>query len=248
MFTSARIEGDEGQAISIGLIDPSTGQIVSSGPASSAKLEICVVEGDFESHSGWTAEDFRNNIVKEREGKKPLLSGNVFVVLSDGIGVMDEVSLTDNSSWTRSRKFRLGVRMVDQFEFVKVREAITESFVVRDHRGECKYCFLSFPSLKICIIEQTLLSIFLLFLVVYRKHHPPSLFDEVWRLEKIGKDGAFHKRLNYSNINTVKDFLTHFHLNSPKLRQVRFVFLPLNGYVTKAIDLMMKTNVLADSR
>ncbi|CAN6983545.1 unnamed protein product [Brassica oleracea var. botrytis] len=191
VFTSARIEGDEGQAISIGLIDPSTGQIVSSGPASSAKLEICVVEGDFESHSGWTAEDFRNNIVKEREGKKPLLSGNVFVVLSDGIGVMDEVSLTDNSSWTRSRKFRLGVRMVDQFEFVKVREAITESFVVRDHRGE-----------------------------LYRKHHPPSLFDEVWRLEKIGKDGAFHKRLNYSNINTVKDFLTHFHLNSPKLRQI----------------------------
>lgn len=191
VFTSARIEGDEGQAVRIGLVDSSTGQIVSSGPASSAKLEICVVEGDFESHSGWTAEDFRNNIVKEREGKKPLLSGNVFVVLSDGIGVMDEVSLTDNSSWTRSRKFRLGVRMVDQFEFVKVREAITESFVVRDHRGE-----------------------------LYRKHHPPSLFDEVWRLEKIGKDGAFHKRLNYSNINTVKDFLTHFHLNSPKLRQI----------------------------
>lgn len=142
MFTSARIEGDEGQAVRIGLVDSSTGQIVSSGPASSAKLEICVVEGDFESHSGWTAEDFRNNIVKEREGKKPLLSGNVFVVLSDGIGVMDEVSLTDNSSWTRSRKFRLGVRMVDQFEFVKVREAITESFVVRDHRGECKCIFL----------------------------------------------------------------------------------------------------------
>lgn len=145
MFTSARIEGDEGQAIRIGLIDPSTGQIVSSGPASSAKLEICVVEGDFECHhSGWSAEDFRNNIVKEREGKKPLLSGNVFAVLSDGVGVMDEVSLTDNSSWTRSRKFRLGVRMVDQFEFVKVREAITESFVVRDHRGECKYLLLTY--------------------------------------------------------------------------------------------------------
>ncbi|KAF8112599.1 hypothetical protein N665_0063s0085 [Sinapis alba] len=191
VFTSARIEGDEGQAIRIGLIDPSTGKIVTSGPASSAKVEICVVEGDFESSRGWTAEDFRNNIVKEREGKKPLLNGNVFAVLNDGICVMDEISFTDNSSWTRSRKFRVGVRMVDQFEFVTVREAITESFVVRDHRGE-----------------------------LYRKHHPPSLFDEVWRLEKIGKDGAFHKRLTYSNIITVKDFLTHFHLNSPKLRQI----------------------------
>ncbi|CAL9244607.1 unnamed protein product [Arabidopsis halleri] len=191
VFTSARIEGDEGQAIRVGLIDPSTGQIVSSGPASYAKLEIFVVEGDFDSDSDWTTEDIRNNIVREREGKKPLLNGNVFAVLNDGIGVVDEISFTDNSSWTRSRKFRLGVRMVDQFDFVKIREAITESFVVRDHRGE-----------------------------LYKKHHPPSLFDEVWRLEKIGKDGAFHKRLNWSNINTVKDFLTHFHLNSSKLRQV----------------------------
>ncbi|ESQ31663.1 hypothetical protein EUTSA_v10003944mg [Eutrema salsugineum] len=191
VFTSARIEGDEGQALRVGLIDPSTGQIVSSGPASSAKLEIFVVEGDFDSYSGWTTEDIRNNIVRERQGKKPLVSGNIFVVLNDGIGVLDDISLTDNSSWTRSRKFRLGVRMVDQFDFVIVREAITESFVVRDHRGE-----------------------------LYRKHHPPSLFDEVWRLEKIGKDGAFHKRLNWSNIITVKDFLTHFHLDSSKLRQI----------------------------
>ncbi|ANM69435.1 Calmodulin binding protein-like protein [Arabidopsis thaliana] len=198
VFTSARIEGDEGQAIRVGLIDPSTGQIFSSGPASSAKLEVFVVEGDFNSVSDWTDEDIRNNIVREREGKKPLLNGNVFAVLNDGIGVMDEISFTDNSSWTRSRKFRLGVRIVDQFDYVKIREAITESFVVRDHRGE-----------------------------LYKKHHPPSLFDEVWRLEKIGKDGAFHRRLNLSNINTVKDFLTHFHLNSSKLRQVRFVFLTL---------------------
>uniref|UniRef100_A0A1J3JEW5 Calmodulin-binding protein 60 A n=1 Tax=Noccaea caerulescens TaxID=107243 RepID=A0A1J3JEW5_NOCCA len=187
VFTSARIEGDEGQAIRVGLVDPATGQIVSSGPASSAKLQVFVVEGDLDN---WTAEDIRNNIVRERQGKKPLLSGNVFALLDNGIGVMDEISFTDNSSWTRSRKFRLGVRMVDQFDFVKVREAVTESFVVRDHRGE-----------------------------LYRKHHPPSLFDEVWRLEKIGKDGAFHKRLNWSSINTVKDFLTHFHVNSSKLRQ-----------------------------
>ncbi|CAH2043821.1 unnamed protein product [Thlaspi arvense] len=155
VFTSARIEGDEGQAIRVGLVDPSTGQIVSSGPASSAKIEVFVVEGDFDSYSGWTAEDVRTNIVREREGKKPLLSGNVFAVLNEGVGVMDEICFTDNSSWTRSRKFRLGVRMVDQFDFVKVREAVTESFVVRDHRGECKYCLLVYP-LTLCTIEQNL--------------------------------------------------------------------------------------------
>lgn len=169
VFTSARIEGDEGQAIRIGLIDPSSGQIVTSGPASSAKLEIFVVEGYFDSDSDWTAEDIRNNIVRERDGKKPLLSGNVFAVLNDGIGVMDEISFTDNSSWTRSRKFRLGVRMVDQFDFVKIREAITESFVVRDHRGECKYCLLVY-SLTMCIIEPILeLSCYSMVRKIWRK-------------------------------------------------------------------------------
>ncbi|XP_022884605.1 calmodulin-binding protein 60 A-like [Olea europaea var. sylvestris] len=34
----------------------------------------------------------------------------------------------------------------------------------------------------------------------YKKHYPPFLFDEVWRLEKIGKDGAFHKCLSQERI------------------------------------------------
>lgn len=56
---------------------------------------------------------------------------------------------------------------------------------------------------------------------VYKKHHPPSLSDEVWRLEKIGKDGAFHKRLSLEKIETVEDFLKHLNLNSAKLRSVK---------------------------
>ena len=57
---------------------------------------------------------------------------------------------------------------------------------------------------------------------MYKKHHPPFLEDEVWRLEKIGKDGAFHKRLNRESIRTVKDFLTLLHLDGPRLRKVLF--------------------------
>jgi hypothetical protein len=57
-------------------------------------------------------------------------------------------------------------------------------------------------------------------LPVYKKHHPPVLEDEVWRLEKIGKEGAFHKRLNKEKIVTVKDFLTRLHLDAPRLRKV----------------------------
>lgn len=198
VFTGARIEGDriereESSALKVALVDAFTGQIVISGRESSAKVEILVLEGDFDGDESdsWTIEEFKNNIVREREGKKPLLTGDVIVVLKDGIGSVGEISFTDNSSWTRSRRFRLGARVVEGSDGARVREAKTESFIVRDHRGE-----------------------------LYKKHHPPSLFDEVWRLEKIGKDGAFHKRLSRENISTVKDFLTLLFVDPTRLRHI----------------------------
>ncbi len=55
---------------------------------------------------------------------------------------------------------------------------------------------------------------------MYKKHYPPALNDEVWRLEKIGKDGSFHKRLNNQNIFTVEDFLRLVVRDQQKLRTV----------------------------
>lgn len=46
------------------------------------------------------------------------------------------------------------------------------------------------------------------------------LNDEVWRLEKIGKDGAFHKKLSQQGIHTVQDFLKLSVVDPPKLRKV----------------------------
>ncbi|KAG5039529.1 hypothetical protein JHK85_012005 [Glycine max] len=192
VFTGARIEGEDGSNLRISLVDALTGKVVSTGPESSAKVEIVVLEGDFEEESEtWMPEEFKSNIVREREGKKPLLTGDVILYLKDGIGMVGEISYTDNSSWTRSRRFRLGARVVDNFDGVGIREAKTESFIVRDHRGE-----------------------------LYKKHHPPSLSDEVWRLEKIGKDGAFHKRLSREKILTVREFLTLLNLDPAKLRSI----------------------------
>jgi hypothetical protein len=56
--------------------------------------------------------------------------------------------------------------------------------------------------------------------LVYKKHYPPALKDEVWRLEKIGKDGSFHKRLNKSGILTVEEFLRLVVRDPQKLRTV----------------------------
>lgn len=56
---------------------------------------------------------------------------------------------------------------------------------------------------------------------VYKKHHPPMLDDEVWRLEKIGKDGAFHRKLAAEGILTVQDFLKVSVVEQSRLRTVR---------------------------
>lgn len=139
VFTGSRIEGRESSNLMVALVDTLTGEVVGAGPQSSAKVEIVVLEGDFEGGGdNYTAEEFRNNIVREREGKKPLLTGETLVSLKDGIGSVGEISFTDNSSWTRSRRFRLGARIIDDNDGTRILEAKTASFVVRDHRGECE--------------------------------------------------------------------------------------------------------------
>ncbi|KAJ1271167.1 hypothetical protein BS78_06G108100 [Paspalum vaginatum] len=194
LFTGGKVEGEQGAAIHVVLLDVNTGHVVTSGPEASVKLDVLVLEGDFnkEEDEGWTEEDFESHLVKEREGKRPLLTGDLQVTLKEGVGTIGELIFTDNSSWIRSRKFRLGLRVSSGFcEGIRIMEAKTEAFTVKDHRGE-----------------------------LYKKHYPPALKDEVWRLEKIGKDGSFHKRLNSSGIYTVEHFLQYLVKDQQKLRSI----------------------------
>eukprot|EP00249_Psilotum_nudum_P024341 c29161_g3_i1 orf=552-2612(-) len=194
LFTGSKVEGEQGSAIHVVLLDAIAGEVVTTGPEASAKLDVVVLEGDFgnDDDDDWTQEEFENYEVKEREGKRPLLSGELTVALKEGVGTLGEVTFTDNSSWIRSRKFRLGVKIASGFcEGVRIREAKTEAFNVKDHRGE-----------------------------LYKKHYPPALNDEVWRLDKIGKDGAFHKKLNENNIRTVEDFLRLVVMDPQRLRNI----------------------------
>ncbi|KAH0676953.1 hypothetical protein KY285_024754 [Solanum tuberosum] len=56
--------------------------------------------------------------------------------------------------------------------------------------------------------------------MTYKKHYPPALGDEVWRLEKIGKDGTFRKKLSSKGINTVQDFLKLATIDTPQIRTI----------------------------
>lgn len=57
-------------------------------------------------------------------------------------------------------------------------------------------------------------------MTVYKKRYPPFLHDEVWRLEKIGKDGAFHRKLHENKVDNVQDFLQLLNVDPIQLRGV----------------------------
>ncbi|XP_034224251.1 calmodulin-binding protein 60 E-like isoform X2 [Prunus dulcis] len=194
LFTGAKVEGEQGAAIHVVLLDHSTGTVLQTGPESAAKLNVVVLEGDFneEADDIWTKEHFENHEVKEREGKRPLLTGDLQITLKEGVGTLGDLTFTDNSSWTRSRKFRLGVKISPGYcEGIRICEAKTDAFSVKDHRGE-----------------------------LYKKHYPPALHDEVWRLDRIAKDGALHKKLIKAEIVTVEDFLRLLVKDPQKLRSM----------------------------
>ncbi|XP_039005602.1 protein SAR DEFICIENT 1-like [Hibiscus syriacus] len=179
IFTGSKVEAENGNTIRIVIVDATTQTMVSS--LSSVKVEIVVLNGDFDANErqDWSENQFNASVLREREGRRPLVTGDVNFTMVDGVGTVDNVVFTDNSSWIRSRKFRLGARIVQQIAGeVTIREAISEAFMVKDHRGE-----------------------------LYKKHYPPHQRDEVWRLERIAKDGAFHARLASKNIHNIKDFL-----------------------------------------
>lgn len=192
LFTGNRVEAENKQPLRIVLTDAVNNQTITSGPLSSMKVELLVLDGDFNADERLehTEKEFSESIVFEREGKRPLLSGEVIIVLEKGVASVRDISFTDNSSWIRSRKFRLGARMSRASSIEeRVQEAVSNPFLVKDHRGE-----------------------------VYKKHHPPALADDVWRLEKIGKDGVFHKKLADFGIHTVQDFLRNLVMDQNGLR------------------------------
>ncbi|XP_026435600.1 calmodulin-binding protein 60 A-like [Papaver somniferum] len=188
-FTGARVLADGSVPLQVVILDGDL-NVVRTGPLSSLKIEIFALDGDFgtDEQEDWSEKQFDESIKRAREGKRPLVIGEVCVNLVNGSGLLSDITVTDNSSWVRSGKFRLGARVVQPFNTDRIREARTGSFVVRDHRGQG-----------------------------YQKHFPPWPCDEVWRLKKIRKDGVFHQRLADMGILTVENFLRLFFTDSSAL-------------------------------
>ncbi|XP_064957058.1 protein SAR DEFICIENT 1-like isoform X2 [Musa acuminata AAA Group] len=157
------------------------------------KVEIVVLDRGFprENSQDWNTDEFNSSILEERENKRPLLLGESKAQLNKGIAFFGTLQVTDNSSWVRTKKFRLGVRVsLGSYKGRRIKEVITESFQVLDHRSKFN-----------------------------QKSHPPSLDHEVWKLRNIGRNGAIHRRLDAAGIKTVQDFLQHSVVDRQRLRE-----------------------------
>ncbi|KAK7397129.1 hypothetical protein VNO78_18296 [Psophocarpus tetragonolobus] len=194
IYTRSNILAADESPLRIVLFDVRTNSVVNEGPLSSLKIEICVLGGEFGSNGSedWTQEEFNSNILREREGREPLLIGERFITLENGVGYITKLAISDNSRWQRSRRFRIGVKVVKTTSNgEKIQEGRSEPFVVKDNRGES-----------------------------YKKHYPPCLNDDIWRLKKIAKEGIIHKRLSSRGIHNVKDLLQLYITNEPSLYQM----------------------------
>ncbi|KAK0601733.1 hypothetical protein LWI29_026947 [Acer saccharum] len=138
--------------------------------------------------------DFNVKIVHQREDKGPLVKGKQNIKLRGGVGTIQDLSFSDNSSWIKCKKFRLGARVLQSTSNmgqVRIKEAITEAFAVKDYRSKTN-----------------------------KKHDLPSLDDEVWHLKKVKKGGKYHTRLMDNKIKTVGNFKDMYKTNPNKLRKI----------------------------
>ncbi|CAI9757477.1 unnamed protein product [Fraxinus pennsylvanica] len=135
-------------------------------------------------------EDLNNSSVIGNDN--PHFHTPINVKLEKGIGTLPKnVKLVHKSKWIKRCNRRLGARVAQIFDGSRIKEAFTESFAVLDKRRS-----------------------------LYEKHRQPSLFDKVWRLKNIAKNGARHIRLRKSNISTVQQFLFLHSVDPQRLQEI----------------------------
>nr|GMC75890.1 calmodulin-binding protein 60 A-like [Ipomoea batatas] len=198
VYTGVEIKGEGFFPLRVALFDDITGNIVDSGPNASLEVEIVVLKVGFGAggNDSWTAQEFADSIVRERETLRnsvrrrssSLLTERVVVKLDKGVGDVHNVKFRHTASHMKNTRYRLGAHVTDDRSrgATRIQEAITEPFLVKDKRH---------------ILRNV-------------KHVTPSLSDDVWRLVHIGRHT--YRRLQEKRVLTVEDFLI-LHLRDPML-------------------------------
>lgn len=137
LFTEAKVQGDQGTTVRVALLNPETGHVVHSGPGSTAMLNLFILNRDVEKVE-ITGEQLESHTISEgSEERKPILSGDLLVTRG-GIGTLGHFTFTQDSSRTKSGKYRLGVEVACRcYAAMHIHGALSEAFAVEDSRGEC---------------------------------------------------------------------------------------------------------------
>ncbi|CAK9328415.1 unnamed protein product, partial [Citrullus colocynthis] len=132
IFTNNEIKAKNDELLKVAICDATTNAIICTGLLSSAQVEVFLLDGDY-GGSGQL-----HHPLSPRDGKRPLLVGSdLNLILENGVAYIHSLSITDNSSWMKSKKFRLAVKIKDDKMFSPpIRVAVSQPFRVMDHRGE----------------------------------------------------------------------------------------------------------------
>ncbi|KAK1580820.1 hypothetical protein Q3G72_000390 [Acer saccharum] len=139
IFTRDKIRDERDESIQIKLIETVSWETVELDPLSLMEIEIVVLDGDFgyKGNENWTEQEFNAKIVQQKK-TGPLVKGKQNIMLRKGVGIIDDLSFFDNSSWNACGKFRLGARVLQRSRMgqARIKEAISQAFAVRDYRGK----------------------------------------------------------------------------------------------------------------
>ena len=143
IFTNNEIKAENGEAVRVAIYDATTNAIVRTGPLSSVLVGLVLLDGDYDE-TNRSLSELKRNILSPRDGKRPLLVGDgIKLILENGFASIKCVCITDNSSWMKSKKFRLGVMIIDEnilAMYPTIGAAVSQPFRAMDHRGEGKLC------------------------------------------------------------------------------------------------------------
>lgn len=180
MFANDEIKSENGEPLEVAICDATNLDTINSSPLSSASIEFFILDGEFDyekRRTSWTSSDFNQRILTSRKNKPPLILGNDQLYLQDGVCFVKKLIVTDNSSWTKSKMFCLGVKIKDKklsLEFGMIGEAVSQPFRVLTDRMRGKLVFFCFFHLYVytCIYIHTNLSIiynnFLFYIILIR--------------------------------------------------------------------------------
>ncbi|CAM0876564.1 unnamed protein product [Alopecurus aequalis] len=185
LYTGCPVDWQNGQQAKVAIFENE--RQIMQGNLSKLQIEILPVHADFFTERGqedFTKEELDRHIHMYK-GKESVL---ITATLRNGEAYLGPFFFTESSY---RKKLRLAARVKRQDLAVRVQEAITSPFVVKDRRSESN-----------------------------KKSYPPSKEEAVHCLEKISLKGKRYNDLAGKNIITVKLLMRHYHRDKSGLQKL----------------------------